>query len=168
MAETPNAHKGATTRDLNEAIGGMKPSCLYQLEKLTCEASQVTASQNNRHLTLTDPKSTAATHNAPSKGIFLEECAFQVTSPIVALFSKPTYNVRIQVENCSNKLQPNTFLLNTGAGFSVIMSKLLQNDWKHNVKSQPTPRLRSAIKEPIYLFGTILLFVQTGKLHVKV
>lgn len=108
-------------------------------------------------MTLTDPKSAAALHDIPSEGTFIKEFAVQVRSRIVVLSSRPTYKVRIEVGHSHNELRRNTCLLNTGAGLSIVNSRFMQGDWKQKVKSHPTPKLQSAIMEPITLHGTILL-----------
>lgn len=129
---------------------------------------QVAASQEYRHLTLTDYKSTAALHNKPTEGAFVEKCVFRVTLPIAALFSKPTYKVGTQAGHFSSERQANTCFHNTGAGLSIFKSKPIQEDGKHKVKNRPTTNFQSAIKKPITLLRTIIPFVQIGSLHVKV
>lgn len=64
-------------------------------------------------------------------------------------------------------LQSNTCLLDTDAGLNNTNSKLIHNNWMHKVKSHPTPRLRSEIKDPIKLFGIVLVFVQIETQYVK-
>lgn len=126
------------------------------------------ASRNNRHLTLTGPESTATLHSIASEGTFVEKSAFRVTSPIMTLFSKPTYKVCTRVGHPLNKLLLNTCLPNTDAGLNTIDSELVQDDWKHSLKNNPTTKLQSTIEQPITLFGTSPLFVPTGSLHVRV
>lgn len=77
------------------------------------------------------------------------------------------YYVRIQISHSHNKLQPDTFLLNTGAARNVVNSMLVHGDRNLMVKSHPTPRLRIAIKEATTLLGAILLFVLIESLQVK-
>lgn len=127
----------------------------------------MTASQNNSRLTITDSKSAAALHNISSEETFVEECAYQVTSPIVAPFSEPTYKVRTQMDHFSFKLQSDACILDTGGGLNIINTRLIQTNWSHKAKSPPTTMLRGVTRRPTTLLGTILLFKPIRSLHVR-
>lgn len=115
-----------------------------------------------------DPKNTVTTHSIPSEGIFAKKCELPVTSPTVALLSKPSYKVRIQAGHCPNKLQPNTCLLDTGRGVNIINSRPIQGNCKQKIKNHLTPKFQTAIKEPLTFLETILLLVHIGTLRDEV
>lgn len=89
-------------------------------------------------------------------------------SQTVALLSKLTYRVRIKLDIVFKSLSPKICLFDTGAGLIIINSKFIQKDWIFRIKSHLSPKLRCAIKEPITLHGTVILFIGIKQVSLKV
>lgn len=79
-----------------------------------------------------------------------------------------THKGLVQIGIQCNRLYPHFCLLEAQAGFNIVSRAFLQKEWSTGLKYQSIANLFIALKEPIELLGTILIFVPIGDLNVKV
>lgn len=103
----------------------------------------------------------------PSSVMFTEYCPFYDTSTTVAFFAKPTDKIRIQIGIHFNQLQSHKCLIVIGAGLNIFSITFLRKEQSTMIQNQSVAKLRSAMKEPIQLWGKTLLFVRISDLHTK-
>lgn len=100
--------------------------------------------------------------------MFGEQWIFGVEPTTIALLPQSTYRATIEIDSPTQQLQPQTCLVDTGSGHSLIRKGSLKKEWVTNIKKQQLRQLHTETKEPISLDGTVLLFDKFGEFRVRV
>lgn len=77
---------------------------------------------------------------------------------------KSTYLVAVEPVVNSKQREPQSRLLDTGAGLKLVRKASLRRKWPKNIDKNKLRHLPTATEAPILLDGTILLFIRTSYL----
>lgn len=96
------------------------------------------------------------------------EIPVDTTTTDVAFCPKPTYKLHVSIGIRSHTLTSIECLLNAGAGLNLINASFVHKKWTCHIKHTNLPRLRTPTKEPIQLYGAILLHLRVPDLLTRV